>query len=104
MPTACNENPKLDVRGLRRSRAVRCLKQLLRHHKPQVIFFMKTKLCSQKIKPACIRCSYQHGLEIDAIGSKGGLCLAWKEDIEVTLLKFAANFIDVLVRKDLESI
>lgn len=65
---------------------------------------MKIKLFSQKMKAVRIRCDYQHDLEFYAVDSKGGLCLAGKEDIEITLLKFAANFVDVLVRKDLKSI
>lgn len=52
------------------------------------------------MKVVRIGCGYQHGLEIEVEGSKGGMCLASKESIEIKLLKFATNFIDVLVRKE----
>ncbi|KAA3460755.1 reverse transcriptase [Gossypium australe] len=37
-----------------------------------------------------------NGIEIEADGSRGGLCLAWKEDISVTLKSFSKSHIDVL--------
>lgn len=33
-------------------------------------------------------------------GSKGGLCLAWKRDTEVSLRSFSRNHIDVLVKEE----
>ncbi|KAA3473246.1 reverse transcriptase [Gossypium australe] len=41
-------------------------------------------------------CGFMNGFDIEAEGSRGGLCLAWKEDIKVTLRSFSRNHIDVM--------
>lgn len=37
------------------------------------------------------------GIDISAIGSKGGLCLAWKEGLSINLKSFSSNPIDVVI-------
>ncbi|KAH1129185.1 hypothetical protein J1N35_000563 [Gossypium stocksii] len=43
------------------------------------------------------RCGFTQGFEVSAVGSKDGLCLAWKEDIQVRLRSFSSSFIDVQI-------
>ncbi|KAA3486529.1 reverse transcriptase [Gossypium australe] len=44
-------------------------------------------------------CGFLNGIDIEAEGSRGGLCLAWKEDIIVTLRSFFKNHIDAIVKE-----
>lgn len=50
------------------------------------------------------RCGFQCGFEVRVDGFKDGMCLAWKEDIIVQLQCFSNHFIDVLVKKENDSI
>ncbi|KAA3473859.1 Endonuclease/exonuclease/phosphatase [Gossypium australe] len=40
-------------------------------------------------------CGYVNGIEVDPEGTRGGLCLAWKQEMSVTL-----RHIDVVVDDD----
>ncbi|KAA3476658.1 reverse transcriptase [Gossypium australe] len=45
-------------------------------------------------------CGLLNGIEIEAEGTRRGLCLAWKDDIEVTLRSFSKWHINVVVKED----
>lgn len=70
---------------------------MLKLHKPQLVFLMETKINKVRMETIRRRCGYIHGIDIDADGSKGDLCLAWKPDFLVTLLRFSSNFVDVKI-------
>lgn len=42
-------------------------------------------------------CGFRNGIELDVDGTRGGLCLAWKRDVNITLQTFSKQRIDVLV-------
>ncbi|KAA3462681.1 reverse transcriptase [Gossypium australe] len=46
------------------------------------------------------RCGFMCGVEVEAEGSRGGLCLAWKEDIQVNLRSFSKWHIHVIIKED----
>ncbi|KAA3465450.1 reverse transcriptase [Gossypium australe] len=45
-------------------------------------------------------CGFINGIDVDAEGSRGGLCLAWKTGMDVTLKSFSKWHIDVMVKED----
>ncbi|KAA3480509.1 Exo_endo_phos domain-containing protein [Gossypium australe] len=45
-------------------------------------------------------CGLINGIEVGAEGTRGGLCLAWKDDIDVTLRSFSNWHLDVLVKEE----
>ncbi|KAK8341636.1 hypothetical protein V6Z12_A08G179200 [Gossypium hirsutum] len=45
----------------------------------------------------CHRCGYMNGIEVDPINTRGGLCLAWRNDICIELRSFSKRHIDVVV-------
>ncbi|KAA3462519.1 reverse transcriptase [Gossypium australe] len=61
---------------------------------------METKIDKQHLERVRISCGFPNGIEIEAEGSCGGLCLAWKEVINVTLRNFSKNHIDVMVKEE----
>ncbi|KAA3455720.1 reverse transcriptase [Gossypium australe] len=65
-----------------------------------MVFLMETKLDQKRMERARRSCGFVSGLEMAAEGSRGGLCLAWKGWIEVTLRSFSNWHIDVLVKED----
>ncbi|KAA3488794.1 reverse transcriptase [Gossypium australe] len=60
---------------------------------------METKLNQKRMKRVRRSCGFNSGIEVEADGSRGGLSLAWKSDIGVTLRSFSKWHIDVLVRE-----
>ncbi|KAA3481203.1 Zinc finger, CCHC-type-like protein [Gossypium australe] len=46
------------------------------------------------------RCGFENGIEVEAEGSRGGLCMAWKKEISVRLRSFSRWHIDVFIKED----
>ncbi|XP_052485248.1 uncharacterized protein LOC128040512 [Gossypium raimondii] len=88
-----------NVRGLGRPRAVRRLRFLLKQNNPQLVFFMETKVSGKRMEKIRRRCGFMNGIDVDATGSRGGICLAWKEAVQVELKTFSTNHIDVLIEE-----
>ncbi|KAA3475505.1 reverse transcriptase [Gossypium australe] len=60
---------------------------------------METKLNKKQMEKARRSCGFNYGIDIEAEGSRGGLCLAWKSVNMVTLRSYSKWHIDVLVRE-----
>ncbi|XP_017636142.1 uncharacterized protein LOC108478216 [Gossypium arboreum] len=87
-----------NIRGLGNPREVRRLLFSLKQQNPQMVFFMETKINEKWMKKIRRRCGFGNGIDVSAEGSRGGICLAWKEDIQVSLKIFSLTHIDVLVK------
>ncbi|KAH1130140.1 hypothetical protein J1N35_001518 [Gossypium stocksii] len=74
------------------------LQSLLKQHNPQLVFFMETKVDGKRMEKIRRRCGFPNGIEARAEGSRGGICLAWKEDCEIFLKRFSLSYVDVLVK------
>lgn len=70
---------------------------MLKFHKPQMIFLIETKLNKQKKESVRKRYSYINGFDINVDGKRGGHCLAWREEVQVSLISFSINSIDVKI-------
>lgn len=86
-----------NARGLENQRAMCRLRHLLKLHNSQMVFLMETKLDRRRMEKERRICGFRYGFYVDAIESMGGLCLAWKYDLQVSLQKYSPQFIDVLV-------
>ncbi|KAA3472766.1 LRR receptor-like serine/threonine-protein kinase FLS2 [Gossypium australe] len=89
-----------NVRGLGNPRAVRRLRFLLKEHNPDMVFFMETKVNDKRMEMIRRRSGFVNGIDVGAEGSRGGLCLAWREEIKVSLKTFSRNHIDVLIEEN----
>ncbi|KAL1105033.1 hypothetical protein V6Z11_D04G106700 [Gossypium hirsutum] len=74
-----------NVRGLGSPQRVRRLRHLLKTCDPHIVFFMETKLCGIQME------------RVDPEGTRGGLCLAWRNDVNISLKNFSKRHIDVVV-------
>ncbi|MFQ6655549.1 hypothetical protein Gotur_026063 [Gossypium turneri] len=68
-----------------------------------MVFLMETKLSKQCMEKVRRKCGFQNGIDVDAEGSRGGLCLAWKVEITVTLRSFSKNHIDAMVMEETDN-
>lgn len=87
-----------NVRGLGRSRTAKRLKNKLRVVNPQIFFLMETKLSAKKMESMRLKCGFENGIDVGAVGSKGGLSLGWKENSLIRLKSFSSFHIDVDVQ------
>ncbi|MBA0672531.1 hypothetical protein Goklo_023940, partial [Gossypium klotzschianum] len=62
-----------------------------------MVFFIETKLGRQQMERVRRICGYTNGIEVDSEGSRGGLCLAWRNEVDISLSSFSKRHIDVLV-------
>ncbi|MBA0626376.1 hypothetical protein Godav_004054, partial [Gossypium davidsonii] len=81
-------------------RAVRRLRYMLKLHNPQVVFFIEMKLCSIQMERVRRSYGFFNGIDVQTIGSRGGLCLAWKDDVKIGLRNFSNSHINVDVIED----
>ncbi|KAA3459967.1 reverse transcriptase [Gossypium australe] len=61
---------------------------------------METKLDKKRMEKVRKSCGLQNGIEVGAARTRGGLCLAWKDDIVVTLRSFSNWHLDVMVKEE----
>ncbi|KAA3474021.1 reverse transcriptase [Gossypium australe] len=62
-----------------------------------MVFLMETKVESKRMERIRRRSGFVNGIDVGAEGSRGGLCLAWKEEFRVSLKTFSKNHVDVQV-------
>ncbi|GMI87724.1 hypothetical protein HRI_002441700 [Hibiscus trionum] len=89
-----------NVRGLGDPRNVRRLRHALRDFNPSVVFFSETKLQDARMARIRQTCGFNNGIEVSSVGRSGGLSLAWKDSISITLRSFSVRHIDVLINDD----
>ncbi|MBA0765441.1 hypothetical protein Gotri_014638 [Gossypium trilobum] len=84
-------------------RANRTLQQMLKLHNLQVIFFLETKLDLIKMERVCRKGRFLHGIDVPAEGSRVGLNLGWRLEIDISLRSFSNNHVDVVIQGSGES-
>lgn len=70
---------------------------MLKKQNPQIVFFIETKLCKSYMEKVRFRYGHSHGIEVDLDDTRGGLCLAWRNETSVTLQSFSKRHIDVMI-------
>ncbi|KAA3458727.1 reverse transcriptase [Gossypium australe] len=64
-----------------------------------MVFFMETKIDGKRMEKIRRRCGFVNGIDVGAEGSRGEICLAWGEEITVSLKTFSKNHINVLIEE-----
>ncbi|KAL1145654.1 hypothetical protein V6Z11_A11G313000 [Gossypium hirsutum] len=97
--TGRNKKHKLECSWFGSPRTVRRLRYFLKQQKPHTVFLMETKIDKQRMEKVR-SCGFLNGIDVEAEGSRGGLCLAWTGDITVTSRSFSKNHIDAMVKEE----
>lgn len=60
---------------------------------------METKISNQmeRVRKSC---GFLHGIDVSSDGSRGGLCLAWREHKRIQLKSFSRRHIDVIIDEE----
>ncbi|XP_050212592.1 uncharacterized protein LOC126664301 [Mercurialis annua] len=82
-----------NCQGLGSALTVKNLKMLCRSNSPDVVFLMETKNSISKIKKVFAYCEFSNVMAIDPIGKSGGLCLVWKDELDLQIQHTSNNFI-----------
>ncbi|MBA0581931.1 hypothetical protein Gorai_024089, partial [Gossypium raimondii] len=87
--------------GAKRSpRAVWRLRHLLNLYNLQMVFLMEKIIDEKRMEKVRRRCGFMNGINVEVKGSRGGLCLAWKGDITISLRSFSKSHIDVMIKEE----
>lgn len=94
-----------NVRGAKGLRTFHDLKDLIRVHKPDLIFLIETKMTACQMGKLKSRLGMDEVLYVprneENGGASGGLCFFWRGNIEVSFISISFYFIDVWVKWEL---
>ncbi|MBA0618965.1 hypothetical protein Godav_028224 [Gossypium davidsonii] len=94
------EMGSLVVRNRRMVEKSHFISAVAKLYNPQVVFIMETKLSKIRMKNVRRKCGFLNGIDIEANGSRGGLCLAWKDNTNICLKSFSTYHIDVVLKEN----
>ncbi|CAN0905267.1 Transposon TX1 uncharacterized 149 kDa protein [Linum grandiflorum] len=86
-----------NCRGLGNPRMVRVLDELIKVHRPEVVFLSETLVGDQKMEEIRVQIKFEGCFSVAATGHSGGLCLLWKDKAKVRVTRFNKHFIDAVV-------
>lgn len=76
-------------------RAVPIIKDLIRDHKPDVLFLFETLVIAKKIDALRMRLGFDGGLGVDHVGRGGGVAVLWRNSTAFSIMSYSANFINL---------
>ena len=77
--------------------AILALRLQLRQQVPELVFLCETKLTSQEFESMKRKVNFPNGFGISSGGRRGGIGLLWKDDLEVEVISYNNNLVDILV-------
>ncbi|MBA0583907.1 hypothetical protein Gorai_014747 [Gossypium raimondii] len=86
-----------NIRGLGNPWFVRRIQHVLKKYYPQVVFFMEKKVERTRMERIKKKYGFVNGVDISAQGSRGSLSLSWCSSVNVTVMSFSENHIDVTI-------
>lgn len=90
----------LNCRGCGRPEIVREIGDLIRSHRPALVFLSETKLSAQRAQDLRFGFGFNNAFGVKAVGLSGGLVLFWNNDSVVNLKSFSNSHIDVMIEND----
>ncbi|KAL0453409.1 UNVERIFIED_CONTAM: hypothetical protein Slati_1319000 [Sesamum latifolium] len=91
-----------NCQGLGTPCTVHTLGELLRAHRPSLVFLAETKCKKDRIES--IKCRFDlFGFCVEPQGRSGGLVLLWDKSVSVQLQNFGPHHIDVSIQSEIES-
>ncbi|CAH9143861.1 unnamed protein product, partial [Cuscuta epithymum] len=86
--------------GLGHPSAVPALRDLVRRHKPDIIFLCETLCYSTRVEEVRRLIGFEACFSVDKEGKSGGLAILWRVASMVDLVNYSKNFINVLIKED----
>ncbi|XP_019167807.1 PREDICTED: uncharacterized protein LOC109163512 [Ipomoea nil] len=92
-----------NCRGLGNQTAIRVLADLVRTERPSVIFLIETFVDKHRIEEIRVQLGFDCPFTVDAVGHSGGLALLWSKTVELKVVSYSSNYVDMEVRMDVGS-
>ena len=89
-----------NCRGLGQARAVHALSELVKTHKPTVIFLFETLVQSNKIECLRVKLGFQNALAVDRSGRGGGATVLWNDLDKGRVTSFSTHHIDLEIEDE----
>ncbi|KAL8476214.1 hypothetical protein ACS0TY_028757 [Phlomoides rotata] len=90
-----------NCRGLGQPTTVPALKELVKAHKPDVLFLFETLSFSSRITNFSSVLGFECCFVVCCVGRSGGLCVFWKVEDLCYLISYSNNHIDLVVKHSL---
>ncbi|XP_017629171.1 uncharacterized protein LOC108472176 [Gossypium arboreum] len=71
----------------------------LRQVQLRILFLIETKVSGRRTEVVRRKCGFVHGIDVDAVGTRRGLSLGWKEGVSLSLRSFSKAHIDMEVEE-----
>jgi exonuclease III len=84
-----------NCRGLAQASTIRSLRALIRKHNPDILFFSETKALPSVSTPILRQLGFSLMVHAPPSGSKGGLLLTWRTDVNIVSFYVSCNIICV---------
>ncbi|KAL4279256.1 hypothetical protein GQ457_03G019180 [Hibiscus cannabinus] len=91
-----------NVRGLGNKESVRALKNVAFKFKMSIIVLIETKKTNKYLEKIKMKMKMGESFYFEPIGISGGLALLWSNEINVSILSYWKNFIDIKVSSNEE--
>ena len=89
-----------NCRGLGQDRAVQALSELVKTHRPMVVFLFETLDNGNKIESLRVKLGFQNALAVYRLGRGGGVVVLWKDLEKCTVLSFSNHHIDLEIEDE----
>ncbi|KAH9769616.1 reverse transcriptase domain-containing protein [Citrus sinensis] len=86
-----------NVRGLGSDRTFREAQEVVHEHKPQIVFFCKTKMTREQMRKRSYELYFANCFAVSREGLGGGLAMLWNSEITVEIKSFSCHHIDAVV-------
>lgn len=90
-----------NCRGLGQPLAIPTICELVRVHRPGVIFLFETLAHKGRVEEVRSRINFQGCFAIDCVGRSGGLCVLWRDAAACSLNSYSNNHIDLKIHDSL---
>lgn len=80
-------------------RTVRVLKEIIKSHKPSILFLSETLVEGNEIEVIASKIGYSNFFSVDRYGRSGGLVVFWRNNIRCSVVDSSQNHIDITVKE-----
>ena len=88
-----------NCRGIGDPETVRELRDLVEASAPSVLCIVETQLAKYRVEGLASRLGFSSSFGVGSSGRSGGLCLFWKNDINLGIKTFSQYHIDSVVNE-----
>lgn len=89
-----------NCRGLGDSSAVPLLRDLIRSHRPDIVFLYETISTSQVMDSARHSIGFDNCLAVNRVGRSGGIVVLWMNTVNCTDTGYSRHRVDLIVTKE----